>query len=455
MNKPLLYYIRTFGCQMNINDSEFIAGQLEDMGYKMTPDMHDADIIILNTCCVRKNVENKIYTLSGIIRQIKKIKPNLIFCICGCLAQKEQENIQKRVPSVDLIFGPSQSSTFDRILKSFLDHQIKRPVIHCNNRVPFQLQNTPIRYQNPVIAYIQIMKGCNNFCSYCIVPYTRGPEESRAVEELLSEINKLGSLNIKEIILLGQNVNSYGYDTTSGEKETFMTLLSRINKIEGIQRIRFITSHPKDFNLDLIKVIKEGKKLCEHIHLPLQSGSDKILKNMNRKYDMQHYYSIISYIRKYMPEASITTDVMIGFPGETEEDFQDTLEAFKKIRFDSAYSFVYSDREQTLAALFKDQIPKQIKKRRIIKLIDLQNNISKEINERIVGKTVEILIESRSKKGIENQYWGKTRTNKVVVFSKKNDFKGNECLVGQMAYVKVQQADSYTLYGDLADVQFK
>jgi len=454
MKSQLLYLIKTFGCQMNVNDSEFISGQMEDMGYKMTSDINQADIVILNTCCVRKKVEHKIYSMAGKISQIKKEKPELIFGICGCLAQKEKEHVHKNIPSVDLIFGPSQASSFKGILELFLKNETRKTIIDCDNRKHFRLQNIPVKHCHPILSYVQIMKGCNNFCSYCIVPYTRGPEESRPTEEILSEIKKLADYGYKEIFLLGQNVNSYGNSIEN--HVNFLTLLSRINEIKGIERIRFTTSHPKDFNLDLIKVIKNGEKICEHIHLPIQSGSDKILKKMNRKYDMKQYYRIINYIRKYIPDASITTDAMVGFPGETEEDFQDTLQAFKNIRFDSAYTFIYSNREKTLASLFGKQTSLQTNKKRLWKLMEIQKDISYEINQSIIEKTVEILVEKKSKKGIEQQYWGKTRTNKVVVFSKQhNEYNSSEDLLGQLAYIKIQRADAYTMYGELVDVKIK
>ncbi len=457
IKNTFLYFIKTFGCQMNVNDSEIISGQMNNMGYKMTSDINQADIIILNTCCVRKKVEDKIYSMAGTINQIKKEKPELIFAICGCLAQKEKNNIQRRIPAVDIIFGPSQASSINKILESFLIDKEKRSIIYCNNREQFSLQNIFINNnRHSTSAFVQIMKGCNNFCSYCIVPCTRGPEESRPIEEILNEIKKLADYNFKEIFLLGQNVNSYG----NGWKNpyNFLSLLSKIKEISGIKRIRFTTSHPKDFNLDLIKVIKSSDKICEHIHLPIQSGSDNVLKKMNRKYDMNHYYYIIKNIRKYMPDASITTDVMVGFPGETEKDFEKTLEAFNNIQFDSSYSFIYSNREGTLASLFKEQIPLVIKKKRLWRLMDLQKIISIKKNQNTVGKIVEILVENKSKKGIKNQYWGRTRTNKVVVFGDKGNSRinnNNPGLLGHFVDVKILQADAYTLYGEMVNDQDK
>ncbi|MBN1214565.1 MAG: tRNA (N6-isopentenyl adenosine(37)-C2)-methylthiotransferase MiaB [Candidatus Lokiarchaeota archaeon] len=450
-NQSLLYFIKTYGCQMNVNDSEFIEGQLEAMGYKLTKDMNLADIVILNTCCVRKQVEEKIYSTAGIIQQIKNIRPDLIFIICGCLAQKEKENFIKRIPMVDMILGPSQASSFAMLLNEYLEKREK--LVVCNNKIPFNLKGIPIKYSHPIKAYVQIMKGCNNFCSYCVVPYTRGPEESRPTEEILAEIRHLVDHHYKEILLLGQNVNSFG--NHSANHDSFLTLLNKVNKIEGIERVRFITSHPKDFHLDLIQVIKESKKICEHIHLPLQSGSDRILKKMNRQYDMQQYYTIINHIRKQIPDASITTDVMVGFPGETEGDFERTMQAFKNIQYDSAYTFIYSNRENTLSSLFNNQIDLSVKKQRLWRLIDLQRRISAIKNKAMAGQIVEILVEDKSKKGIDNQFWGKTRTNKVAVFNAENGSSDNDYLIGQLVNIKIIDADAYTLFGEFINVKTK
>ena len=441
---------------MNVNDSEIISGQLDEMNISMTSDVNQADIIIFNTCCVREKVEHKIYSLAGKISTLKEEKPSLVFAICGCMAQKEKEIIQKRVPSADLILGPSQASSFGDILRKHLRNK-KNKMLICDNSVHFNLKNVPIKYSNSISAFVQIMKGCNNFCSYCIVPYTRGPEESRSPEEILNEISNLSKMGYKEIFLLGQNVNSYGNDMVNGCD--FLNLLRRINDIKGIERIRFTTSHPKDFNLDLIKVIRDCEKICEHIHLPMQSGSDNILKKMKRKYDMKKYKQIIEHIRENMPDASITTDVMVGFPGETEEDFLNTMEAFKEIQFDSAYTFIYSNRENTLSSLFNEQIDLQTKKERLWKLIELQKTISTDKNKNIIGQTVEILVENNSKKGIKNQYLGKTRTNKAVVFNYNDNnctsgkYSKNGNIIGKIAYIKINKVDAYTLYGELFDVK--
>lgn len=445
--KAFSYFIKTYGCQMNVNDSEYLAGQLEEMGYKKTMDLNNADLIILNTCCVREKVEQKIYSMAGRVSQTKRDNPEVIFGICGCLAQKEMENLAKRIPHIDLIFGPSQITSFQEIMELYRQDEEDKTIVFCDNRKPLALAKKPIKHHSPITAYIQIMKGCNNFCSYCIVPYTRGPEESRPAKEIIDEIEELARKEYKEIMLLGQNVNSYGQGLNGGDD--FLTLLSRTNKIRGIERIRFTTSHPKDFNLNLIKVIKDGDKICEHIHLPLQSGSDNILNKMNRKYNMKQYYNIINNIRKYMPDASITTDIMAGFPGETDEDFQETIQVCQNIQFDSSYTFIYSNRENTLSPFLGEKVPLLTKKKRLWALMEVQKEISSRINQNLIGKIVEVLVENESKKGIKNQYWGKTRTNKVVVFPYSN----NDSLIAKLVYIKVKKADAYTLFGELIDVK--
>ena len=443
----LFYFLKTYGCQMNVNDSEYLAAQIEEMGYKKTLDMDDADLIILNTCCVRKKVEQKIYSIAGRVSQIKRDNPEVVFGICGCLAQKDMNNVPNKIPHIDLIFGPSQITSFREIMELYWQNGKEKIIVFCDNSKPLKLTNKPIKHHSPITAYVQIMKGCNNFCSYCIVPYTRGHEESRPANEIIEEIEGLARKKYKEIMLLGQNVNSYGQGINN--KDNFLNLLFKINEIRGIERIRFMTSHPKDFSLDLIKIIKDGNKICEHIHLPLQSGSDNILSKMNRKYNMKQYYNIVKNIRKYIPDASITTDIMVGFPGETEGDFKKTVQACQNIQFDSTYTFIYSNRENTLSPFLGEEIPLLTKKKRLWSLMEIQKDISYKINQNMIGKTVEVLIENRSKKGIKDQYWGKTRTNKVVVFSNSN----GGSLIGKMAYVKVKRADVYTLFGELSNVK--
>jgi len=439
MNYKQKLYTKTFGCQMNVNDSEYIIGQLEQLGYSITEDIFESNLILLNTCCVRAKVEQKIYSLIGKIKKIKKNNPDMILGICGCMAQKEKEKIFEKAPHVDFIFSPPQINNLEKIINTVKYGNKK--YISCGNTPEFSLNHLPIKRESKVSAWLQIMRGCNNYCSYCVVPYTRGLEQSRGVSEILSEVNDLAKNKYKEIYLLGQNVNSYGNDLS--QSVTFSKLLELINDIDGIERIRFTTSHPKDFSFDLIKTIKNCNKVCNHIHLPIQSGSSKILKMMNRKYDIDYYRKIIKEIRNNIDNIAITTDVMVGFPGETENDFMDTLNAFKEIEFDEAYTFIYSDRENAIASLLPDQVPLELKKERLWKLIDLQKEISAKINKKLKGKTFEVLVDKKSKKHIENQFSGRTGTNKTVVFTNKQN------LLGQLVKVKIIKSSAWTLYGEL------
>lgn len=437
-DKPKLF-IKTFGCQMNVNDSEYIAGQLVKLGYSLTEDIFKSNLILLNTCCVRAKVEQKIYSLIGKIKKIKENNPNLILGICGCMAQKEKETIFERAPYVDFIFSPSQVNNLEEIINTVKYSNTKH--ISCGNTPEFSFKHIPVKRESKISAWIQIMRGCNNYCSYCVVPYTRGPEQSRGVSEIISEVKELAKDKYKEIFLLGQNVNSYGRDLS--QPASFSELLELLNNIDDIERIRFTTSHPKDFSFDLIKTIKKCNKICNHIHLPIQSGSSKILKRMNRKYDIDYYKNIIKEIRNNIDNIAITTDVMVGFPGETEEDFKDTLNAFREIEFDEAYTFIYSNRDNAIASLLPEQVPLQHKKERLWKLIDLQKDISTKINKRLKGEILEVLVDKKSKRNIENQFSGRTGTNKTVVFT------GKQNLLGQLVNVKIIKSSPWTLYGEL------
>lgn len=439
-NKPKVF-IKTYGCQMNVNDSEYIIGQLIKLGYAPTEDIFTSHLILLNTCCVRAKVEQKVFSLLGKIKEIKESNPDIILGVCGCMAQKEKENIFKRAPYVDFIFSPSQINNIKKIISN-IKYDNKK-YIYCENTSEFSLDNLPIKRGSKISAWIQIMRGCNNYCSYCIVPYTRGPEQSRGVSEILSEVNNLAQNKYKEVFLLGQNVNSYGNDLF--QSVTFSKLLELLNDIKGIERIRFTTSHPKDFSFDLIETIKNCNKVCNHIHLPIQSGSSKILKMMNRKYDISYYKNIIKEIRNNIDHIAISTDVMVGFPGESEEDFMDTLNAFKEIKFDEAYTFIYSNRENAIASLLPNQVPLELKKERLWKLIDLQKEISANLNKKLEGKTFEVLVDKQSKKHIENQFSGRTGTNKTVVFTSQQD------LLGELVKVKIIRSSPWTLYGELIE----
>ena len=438
--KPKLF-VKTYGCQMNVNDSEYIVGQLIKLGYSTTEDIFKSNLILLNTCCVRAKVEQKIYSLIGKIKKIKENNPNVILGICGCMAQKEKENIFEREPYVDFIFSPSQVNNLEKIINTVKYGNLK--YISCENTSEFSFNRIPVKRKSKISAWIQIMRGCNNYCSYCVVPYTRGPEQSRGVSEIVSEVKNLAKDKYREIFLLGQYVNSYGKDLS--QPATFSGLLELLNNIKGIERIRFTTSHPKDFSFDLIKTIKKCNKICNHIHLPIQSGSSKILKMMNRKYDVNYYMNIIKEIRNNIDNIAITTDAMVGFPGETEEDFMDTLRAFKEIEFDEAYTFIYSNRENVIASLLPEKIPLKLKKERLWKLIDLQKEISAKINKKLEGEILEVLVDKKPKRHIENQFSGRTGPNKTVVFTSKKN------LLGQLVKVKIIKSTAWTLYGELIE----
>lgn len=432
------YNISTFGCQMNENDSEKLAGMLEAMGYKQVNSPAEADLILYNTCCVRENAELKVYGHLGSLKKLKSTKPGLIIAVCGCMMQQKEvvEVIQKKYRHVDLIFGTHNIHKFPELL--YQVYNSDKPVSSVDDSEGTIAEGIPIRREHNVKAWLTIMYGCNNFCSYCIVPYVRGRERSRKLSDIIDEARILGRQGYKEITLLGQNVNSYGLDLKDGS--SFAMLLRKLEDVEGIERIRFMTSHPKDLSDDLINAIKECKKVCEHVHLPIQSGSDRILDEMNRKYTRTHYFNLVEKIRALIPDVSITTDIIVGYPGETEEDFSQTLDLIEKIRFDYVYTFLYSKRSGTPAAKKQDQVSEEVKKRRFDALTNLQNRISKEINDRLAGSEMEILVEGLSKNSI-NMLTGHTRTNKIV------NFKGNTDLTGRLVTVEITKSGTWSLDG--------
>lgn len=432
------YNISTFGCQMNENDSEKLAGMLETMGYKQVNNTEEADLILYNTCCVRENAELKVYGHLGSLKKLKSSKPGLIIAVCGCMMQQKEvvEVIQKKYRHVDLIFGTHNLHRFPELL--YQAYNSDKPVTNVDDSEGTITEGMPIRREHHVKAWLTIMYGCNNFCSYCIVPYVRGRERSRKLSDIVDEARILGHQGYKEITLLGQNVNSYGLDLKDGS--SFAGLLRSLEDVEGIERIRFMTSHPKDLSDDLINAIKECKKVCEHVHLPIQSGSDRILGEMNRKYTRAHYFNLVEKIRSKVPDISITTDIIVGYPGETEEDFSQTLDLIERIRFDYVYTFLYSKRTGTPAAKKQDQVSEEVKKRRFDALTDLQNRISKDINDQLAGSRMEILVEGLSKNSI-NMLTGRTRTNKIV------NFKGNTDLTGRLVTVNIANTGTWSLDG--------
>ncbi len=438
--KKKLYYLATFGCQMNEHDSEKLAGMLNEMGYAEGTKMEESDLIIYNTCCVRENAELKVYGHLGTMKQIKKENPDLVIAICGCMMQQPQvvEHIKRVYRHVDLIFGTHNLYKFPELLFNSISSD--RAVVEIMDSIGLIAEDVPVERKDGVKAWVTVMYGCNNFCSYCIVPYVRGRERSRGLDKVVDEVKLLGQKGIREITLLGQNVNSYGKDL--GDDITFAKLLTELNKVEGIERIRFMTSHPKDLSDELIYAMRDLNKLCEHLHLPFQAGSTRILKEMNRKYSKEDFLKLVDKVKNNIPGISLTTDIIVGFPGETEEDFQETLDVLKKVRFDQVYTFIYSKRTGTPAAKNVEQIPEEVKKERFQRLLEVQNRISKEINSNFLNRKLEVLVEGKSKNN-DKIYTGRTRQNKIV------NFEGNDQMIGKLVMVNIDTIKTWSLEGKI------
>ena len=433
------YTILNYGCQMNESDSEHFAGQLKDLGYNYTNDYHEADIVVVNTCCVRESAEKKILGKIGELKTVKANHPGLIICVAGCMAQKGGEKLVKKYPQIDLLIGTAQVNNFKAILVDFLADKGQKIYDDVSiNEAEFEGQCVR---KSGFAAWIPIMYGCNNFCTYCIVPYVRGRERSRSKESIIAEIEQAVAEGFKEFTLLGQNVNSYGKD--KGEKNSFAQLLQDCSAIKGVERIRYMTSHPRDMNEEIVKVVAASTNICENFHIPAQSGSNHILKAMNRGYTREKYLSLVSAIRKHCPDASITTDIIVGFPGESEQEFQDTLDLMREVEFDAAYTFIYSKRSGTPAAAYEEQIPLNVKKERLNQLMELQNQNSLAKNKLLVGKSLEVLVEGPSQSNTE--VWsGRTRTNKLVLWPTE----GRNYTVGQLLTVKITAAQTWLLKGN-------
>ena len=405
------YKILVYGCQMNVADAERMEGQLQAAGYVRTEETADADVILINTCCVRETAEDKVYGKIGEIKKVKERHPQLIFGITGCMAQKEGENLMRRAPHIDFVLGTGKVQELGRIVAEIA----------------------------ALSAWVPIMYGCNNYCTYCIVPYVRGRERSRMPEEVVAEVHRAAADGYREVTLLGQNVNSYGKDHGQAD---FADLLRMVDAVEGIRRVRFMTSHPKDISDKLIDTIKNGTHICEHIHLPVQYGSNRILKAMNRVYTVEQYRERARRVREALPGASLTTDLIVGFPGETEEDFAETLDFLREMRYDAAYTFLYSKRSGTPAAAMAAQVPDDVKHARLERLMTVQNEISRAINEGLRNAQVEVMVEGASKN--DPAVWsGRTRTNKIVLFP-----HGGE-RVGDFVQVKITQPQTWVLKGEV------
>ncbi|HAU32108.1 MAG TPA: tRNA (N6-isopentenyl adenosine(37)-C2)-methylthiotransferase MiaB [Desulfotomaculum sp.] len=441
---PLKYFILTFGCQMNMHDSEVMAGILENIGYVAAENKEQADVLLINTCCVRETAENKIFGLMGKLRKLKYEKPSLIIGIGGCMTQQEKvaEKIKTRFPFIDLIYGTENYHRLAELLKTAQGSQ--KTVLELSHQINPVIEGLPIKRASGFRAWVVVTYGCNNYCTYCIVPYVRRSERSRQPAHIILEVKDLVAHGYREITLLGQNVNSYGKDLE--QPLDFAGLLAEVNKISGLDRIRFITSHPRDFNKRLIETISSCEKICEHIHLPVQAGSNHILKKMNRGYTREHFINLVESIRQSIPGVSITTDIMIGFPGESDKDFQDTLDLIEKIRFDSAFTFIYSQRRGTPAATMEGQLPDYVKSERIKVLIDIQNKISKEINLQEVGKKRWLLVEGTSKTN-KKLLSGRTRSNKTVIFPGPHFLNGKivevEITEGKLTHLAGKWLDNY------------
>ena len=436
-------YVQTFGCQQNEADSEKIAGMCISMGYEMCMEPDNADLIIINTCAVREHAEKRALSIIGQYKHCKEANPDMLIGVCGCMVTQEhrKEIIKKSYPYVDFVFGTSSIHRLPELIYTKIQN---RKRIYCPEEIEYLVaEGLPIHRGSTYRAWVSIMYGCNNFCTYCIVPYVRGRERSRRPEDIIAEIKELVEKGYKDITLLGQNVNSYGKDAKSddGEVYDFADLLSDIDKIEGDYFIRFMTSHPKDASDKLIDVIAGSKHVAHQFHLPMQSGSDKVLKEMNRHYDTAKYFRTVEYLRAKVPDVTISSDIIVGFPGESEEDFEATLEMLKKVKFDMTYSFIYSPRKDTPAAERDDQVPEDVKGERFNRLLALQNEIALEKNKPIEGKTIKVLCDGPSKSN-EKVYSGRSEGNKIVLFD------GNENDIGQFLNIKITRAETFALYGE-------
>lgn len=441
-SKEKFYMLETWGCQMNEEDSEKLSGMLEGMGYKKTEKRDKADVIIFNTCCVRENAELKVYGNLGELKALKKSKPDMVIAVGGCMMQQKgmPETIKKKYPFVDIVFGTHNIHRFPELLNNAF--QSNSTLIEVWEKEGEIIEELPINRESDIKAFVTIMYGCNNFCTYCIVPYTRGRERSRTPESIVNEIKDLSSRGYKEITLLGQNVNSYGKDL---DDMNFAKLLRLVNEVEGIDRIRFMTSHPKDLTDDVIMAVKECSKVCEHIHLPVQSGSTPLLKKMNRRYTKEQYLDLSNRIKANIDGVAITTDIIIGFPGETEEDFEETLDLVSKVEYDSAFTFIYSIRKGTPAAEYEEQVPEDVKHNRFNRLVELINDISHKKNMEYKDRVLEILVEGTAKND-ESKLMGRTRNGKLVYFS-----GGDISLKGKLVNVKITTPQTWSLSGELVE----
>ena len=436
------YHIVTYGCQMNVHESEKIAGILRRMGYEECKIKEEADIIVFNTCCIRENAENHAFGNIGALKKMKKQNPSLLIVVGGCMTQEKgkTEILKKKFPFIDVMFGTLNIEELETLIRRKIEQ--KKRVIKIREEAGAIVEDIePYRTSYPN-AWVNIMYGCNNFCSYCIVPYVRGRERSRKMERIVAEVKNLVAEGYKEITLLGQNVNSYGADGAEGVN--FARLLDEVASIEGKFRLRFMTSHPKDFTEDVVAVMEKHRKICRLVHLPVQSGSNAILQAMNRRYTREKYLGEIEMLRTRLPEAEVTTDIIVGFPGETEEDYLQTESLVKEVDFASAFTFVYSPRQGTRAAIMPNQIPEEVQKDRIMRLVELVNTQTRKKSEKYLGKTIEILCEDYDeKKGL---YLGRDE------FGRMGYFKSEKDVLGEFITLRVTRANGISLYGEIVEM---
>lgn len=434
------YFIVTYGCQMNVHESEKIAGILRRIGYEEEAEKkEEADIIVFNTCCIRENAENHAFGNIGALKKLKKQKPNLLIAVGGCMTQEKGKTdvLKKKFPFIDIMFGTLNLEELEELIRKKKSQ--KKRVISIREKEGEIVEFDDAYRTSYPNAWVNIMYGCNNFCSYCIVPYVRGRERSRNSENIVAEVEKLVAEGYREITLLGQNVNSYGSDGSTGV--TFAELLDRVASIKGKFRVRFMTSHPKDFNEDVVKVMQKHPKICRLVHLPVQSGSNTILSAMNRRYTREKYLQEVAMLRSYFPEAELTTDIIVGFPGETEEDYLATEALVKEVNYASAFTFVYSPRQGTKATEMPNHIPEDVQKDRIMRLVALVNSLTRQKSEAYVGKTVEILCEDYDeKKGL---YLGRDE------FGRMGYFKSEKNVVGEFVSLHVTKANGISLFGEI------
>ena len=431
------YHILTYGCQMNEHDSEKISGMLTSIGYVETGDEKNADLVIFNTCLIRENAELRVFGKLGEVKGLKKNKPDMIVAVCGCMMQKQEirDKVLEKFSFVDIIFG---TNTIHELPVLIYNVEIKKEKsVDIVDNTDLIYEDMPKLRKFKYKALVNITYGCDNFCTYCVVPYVRGREKSREPEDIIQEIKILAEDGCKEVTLLGQNVNSYGKNLNV--EFTFAQLLYEISKIEGIERIRFMTSHPKDLTDDLIKAIQECDKVCKHLHLPVQSGSNDVLRRMNRKYTKEHYLTLVEKLKKAVPDIAITTDIIVGFPGETEEDFLETLDVVKKVEYDSAFTFLYSIREGTVAAKMDDQVPDEVKHDRFNRLLEVLYPIILEKNQKCIGKVFPVLVETAE----GDELTGRTEHFKLV------HFKGSKDLVGEIVNVKITDVKTFHMKGSI------